>query len=133
MIDKPMVIYEYLSQIGTDLYGEVATRIWNGKAPSSWENENAALVFWISGGNSKYSGATNRATVNFRCYGGNSQPGNEITVFKYLFDLLNGRSAETISGKIVSAQLVSESQLPPEPDSTFKSYLATFAIVFADA
>lgn len=132
MIDTAQIIYDHLSEIGSDLYNECGTRIWTPVAPSDWDNVDPCVIFNESSSGAHYSGATIRSLFNFKCYGGSSQYGNEATVFRYLFDRLHGTTRTLPSGGIISAQMVSANQLPPEPDTQFHSYQCTFAITFAN-
>lgn len=131
MVDTAQIIYDYLSASGTNLYDQCGTRIWTPVAPNDWANADPCVIFNESSSGAHYSGATIRSLFNFKCYGGSSQYGNEATVFRYLYDRLHATTKTVASGTIVSAQLVSANQLPPEPDTQFHSYQSSFAITFA--
>ena len=132
VIDTAQIIYDYLTEIGTDLYEQCATRVWTPVAPNDWANAVPCIIFNEQSSGAHYSGATVRSLFNFKCYGGSSQYGNEASVFRYLFDRLHGATATVASGGIISSQLVSANQMAPEPDTQFHSYQCSFAITFAN-
>ncbi len=130
MIDAPAVVHEFLTRPGTPLFASVADRVWTPVAPRSWVNETNAIVYHQASGSSHTTGSTIKGIFLFKCFGGSGNFGAEHGVFQLLYEHLQGHAGTTMSGKIMSASLVSDFQMPPEPDTNYKSHTATFSIQF---
>ena len=129
MIDKHQVLYEALTAAST-LATEIGSNCWSPIAPPNWDGNTSAIIFNQSGGGSHATGAKTTGIFDFKCYGDQDTYTKAREVYGLLFDRLQQLSETTASGTIVMAQLVTDSQLPPEPDTQYKAHLATFEITF---
>lgn len=128
MIDRDEIIYEALTGSGA-LANSIDTNCWSPVAPPSWDGNTAAVIFSQSSGGSHGSGATNTASIDFKCYGGDKTYKSARTVFRLLYDRFYSGGISVPSGSIISASLTTDTQLPPE-DEKYKAHLATFEIMF---
>ena len=129
MIDRTQIVYEALTESGP-LSNQVEQRVWSPVAHPSMDGNSPAIVYHQSSGASHGSGATNSATFEFKCYGGDSTYQSARTIFRLLYDRLYRGGITVPGGSIISATLLNDTQLPPE-DEKYKAHLATFQLVFA--
>jgi hypothetical protein len=129
MIDKTQVLYEALTA-SSPLATAISTNCWSPIAPSNWNGNTKAIIFNQSGGGSHATGAKTRGIFDFKCYGDANSYTSARATFRLLFDRLNQLQETLASGTIVTAKLITDSQLPPEPDTQYKAHLATFEILF---
>lgn len=131
VIDRTQIIYEALT-VASPLFTAVGNRVWSPVAHPSMDGNSPVIVFHQASGASHGSGATNTGTFDFKCYGGDSTYASARTLFRLLYDRLYTGGITVAGGGIISATLISDSQLPPE-DEKYKAHLATFDVVFAGA
>ena len=129
MIDRVQIVYEFLTA-SSALADEISTRAWCPYAPDSWDGTQKAIVFHQDVSDSHITGATNTAQFVFKCYGGANTWSSARTLFGLLYDRLQMASETVASGKIMTARLVSDDMLPPEPDTKYKAHGARFLITF---
>ena len=129
MIDRTQIMYEFLTTASA-LATEISTRAWSPIAPDSWDATSKAIIYHQDSGSSHATGATNSAQFVFKCYGGANTYSSARTLFGLLYDRLQMASETVASGTIISARLVSDDQLPPEPDTKYKAHVARFLIQF---
>lgn len=131
VIDRTQIVYEALTRDGP-LANSIDNRAWSPVAHPSMDGDSPAIVYHQSSGGSHYSGATNTASFDFKCYGGDNTYASARTVFRLLYDRLQMGGISVPSGSIISASLTTDTQLPPE-DEKYKAHLATFELLFNGA
>lgn len=129
MIDRTQVIYEFLTATST-LSPEIGSRVYSPVAPRSWDNTAKTIIYHQDTSDSHLTGATNSAQFIFKCYSGNNSYADCRELFGLLYDRLQMASETTAGGTIISARLVSDDQLEPEPDTKHKAHMARFVITF---
>ena len=129
MIDRTQIVYEFLTAASA-LATEIGTRCYSPVAPRSWDNTAKTIIFHQDVGDAHATGATNGAQFVFKCYSGTNSYTDARALFGLLYDRLQMASATTAGGTIISAKLVSDDQLEPEPDTKYKAHFARFNITF---
>jgi len=129
MIDRTQIVYELLTA-SSPLSTAVGTRVYSPVAPRSWDNTAKTIIFHQDGGDAHLTAAHNSANFIFKCYGGSNLYSDARDVFGLLYDRLQMASETVTSGTVVTARLISDDQLEPEPDTKYKSHIARFQIVF---
>ena len=130
MIDRTDIMYEFLTA-SSPLTTEVGSNVWSPIAKKRWDGSQKAIVFHQDTSDSHITGATNSATFVFKCYGGDNTYKSARTIFRLLYDRLQMASDTVASGTIISAQLLSDFVLPPEPETNYKAHTARFSVSFS--
>ncbi|MCC6490673.1 MAG: hypothetical protein IT364_24520 [Candidatus Hydrogenedentes bacterium] len=130
VIDTFQVMYEYLSESGSDLYDLVGARIWGPKAPKQgWTNDAAAIVFHINE-RTHPNGDGIECQMVTKCYGGTALHKDARAVYRALEQKMRAcRGAEMYSGRINVAELISAVQDTEEPDTGYPLSIATHRVV----
>ena len=105
MTNLSQIVWEYLTATGTTLRTLVGGNVWSPRAPASWANDSAAVMFDIISETAPVSGGGHvTAQVQFSCYGGGTTHAAADAVYRALHDRLHGvRGAVTASGKLIGA------------------------------
>jgi len=130
MIDRTDIMYEFLTA-SSPLATEIGSNVWSPIAKKRWDGTQKAIVFHQDTSDSHITGATNSATFVFKCYGGDNTYKSARTIFRLLYDRLQMASDTVASGTIISAQLLSDFVLPPEPETNYKAHTARFSVSFS--
>lgn len=129
MADPILVLWEFLTVSGTDLYALVGDRVWCPYAPPSYEGEQAALIYHPDGQAPEAPRNVLRTSVVFKCYGGTDQFGKAREVALKLYDRLHMATGSTTSGEIVRARCMDMSQGGADPETGWPIQLARYEII----
>lgn len=129
MIDRTQIVYEILTG-ASELATTIGTNCWSPVAPPSWDGDTPAVIFHQESGSSHTTGATNKASFVFKCYGGNNSYGSSRELFTQLYERLQMQDFSVASGDVDLVVMTNDSQLPPEPDENYKAHLAVFSFTF---
>ncbi len=132
LIDRTQIVYEFLTA-SSPLATEIGTNLWSPIAHRSWDGGTKAIVFHQDVSDSHITGAVNTAQFVFKCYGGSDTWTSARTLFRLLYDRLQMASETVTSGTIISARLLTDSQLPPEIETKYKAHMAQFLVTFDGA
>lgn len=98
--DSPQILYEALTLTGGALTAQIGTRAWSPIAPSSWQNEDPAVVYTFLAPAAEPGLERESGQVNIRCYGGTSQYGDANNLVRLLLRQLHDRRYELTAGGI---------------------------------
>jgi len=105
MVDPTQIIWNYLTESGSTLYGLVGTRVWSPRAPVGWVNDSAAVIYEMITEDVHVTAGDCNCRVQFSCYGGDGENGNPDTaraVYKALYDKLHGVIGASVTGGQIS-------------------------------
>ncbi len=123
--DTPQILYEALTLTGGALTAQIGKRAWSPIAPSSWQNEDPAVVYTFLAPALNVSTLTETGQVAIRCYGGSSQYNDANTIMRLLGQQLHDQQFDLDSGGLVYVWQASNNTGLRDPDTGWPYALAT--------
>lgn len=108
MNDPIKTIWEFLTEIGTDLYSLIASRAWCPEASPTWTNASPSVVYELVDDGEHGASADRTVLVAFRCYGGSAKTADARRTYDAMIDRFRACEGWTgTNGTILTAQRVS--------------------------
>ena len=93
-------------------------QVWRGRLPAGFKNTAPVVVVTLDGDAHADCGATRRASVSFRVYGGSATASDAGAVYSQLLNKISAANA----GDVLRIGQLNGQELPPEPDTGWPAY-----------
>lgn len=129
MADPILILWEYLTESGNDLYTSVGTRVWCPIPPPSFDNTEPGLVYHPDDQAPEAPMNVLMSSIVFKCYGGSDSFSDARAIAEKLYGRLHMVSATTTSGQIVRVRCAHMSQMGADPDTGWPVHLARYEMI----